>query len=96
MLFELSRYHPRIYRLNQFGALMGVATAIATPFGYYQSFAPWLLLVAIVSLGSAPWPMLRLWRSRDAWNRLMAVAYSAFALMVTLNILGSAVAPAVQ
>ncbi len=89
LLFELPQYHRWLYRLNQLGALISLLTAIATPLGHYQSFAPWLLLVAVVSLAACPWPLSRLWRSGMLWNRLLVVAYAAFAVLLSINILST-------
>lgn len=89
MLFELQQYHPRIYRINQFGALLGLITALVTPFGYYQKFAPWLLLTAIVSLVFSPLILKRLWKTQLIWNRLLVFAYAAFAVLVSLSSLGA-------
>ena len=85
IIFELRQYHRYIYRLNQFGVLLGIVTLIAAPLGYYQNIVPWLLLTAIVSLASTPWPMTRLWRTQVSWNRLLVISYSLFAILITLN-----------
>ncbi len=89
LLFELKTYHPYIYRFNLFGTIFSIATAIATPLGYYQIFAPWMLFIAIASISLAPWPIIRLWRSQEVWARLLAVAHLFFVTLVSLNILGS-------
>lgn len=89
MLFEFRKYHAFLYRYNQVGATLGIVTAIATPLGYYQLFAPWLLLIAIISLAFAPRIIIRLWRTQENWNRLLVVSYSIFTILVSLNILSS-------
>ncbi len=89
MVLELRRYHPYIYRLTQAGVLISLTTAAATPFGYYQAFAPWLLLTGGAALGLMLWPIQRLWRSGDLWARLLALAYLSYGLLVAINILGA-------
>ena len=89
LVLELRRYHPVLYRLTQGGILISLATALATLLGYYQTFAPWLLLTGVGALGTIPWPFRRLWRSGDLWARLLALAYLTFGLLLLLHILST-------
>ncbi|QEP44470.1 hypothetical protein D5085_15830 [Ectothiorhodospiraceae bacterium BW-2] len=88
VLYEYRKYHPFIYRVNQFGATVSLITAIATPLGYYQLFAPIMLFTAIFSLGTFLWPMWRLWQTGYLWNRMLVVSHMAYVLLISMNILG--------
>ena len=75
MILELRRYHPFLYRFSQFGIFVSLATFIATLLGQYQLFMTILLFTGLVSLATAPWPILRLWRTAEAGSRLLGLAY---------------------
>ena len=89
MVFELKKFHPWAYRINRAGMVMALLTAVATPLGYYQTFIPWLLLVAMASMGATFWPLRRLWRIQYLWARLLVFAYVVYAALLIFNILGS-------
>jgi len=89
MLFEYSRYHKYLHRFCQIGALLGIATLISIPLGYYAYLAPLLLLIGVISLFTAPWPMYRLWRTQEYWNRALVLSYSLFTILITLNAMGT-------
>jgi signal transduction histidine kinase len=89
VVFELRRYHRTVYAINRLGALMALVTAIGTPFGYYQTLVPGLLLIALLSIFAALWPMQRLWRIGEPWSRLLVCAYIMFSGLMIFNILGS-------
>ena len=88
-ILEQKRYHPYLYRFSQIGIVASVATAIATPLGYYSTFAPLLLLFGVVALLTIPWPTRRLWKTGDLWARLLAVAYVSYGALLSINILGA-------
>ena len=88
-LYELKYYHPWIYILYVVAAVVALATAVAVPFGMYQSFAPVMLIMAMLAILSSPWPLLRLWRSKEVWQRLIVAAYGVFSILVSINILAS-------
>ncbi|WPL15556.1 Sensor protein KdpD [Thiorhodovibrio winogradskyi] len=87
LLLELRHYHRYIYRLYQFGFLLAVATAIATPLGYYQWFAQWVHITAIAIIASTPWPAVRLWRTGELAKRLLAIALTSHGLLIGMTIL---------
>ncbi|QFY88818.1 sensor histidine kinase [Magnetovirga frankeli] len=89
LILELKRYHPFIYRFSQFGVAASLVTALATPLGHYQTFAPLLLMIAIVASFTMPWPIVRLWRTGVLWSRLLAVAYGAYGVLLIWNIFGT-------
>ena len=74
MILELKRYHPFLYRFSQFGIVLSLITFVATLLGQYQIFMTILLLTGTVSLFTVPWPMWRLWKTGQAWARLLAAA----------------------
>lgn len=74
-VYELRRYHPRIFILYGVGVVSALASAIAVPFGLYQTLAPIMLIIAVLAILTAPWPLLRLWRSHELWKRVVVVAY---------------------
>jgi signal transduction histidine kinase len=88
-VLEQKRYHPYLYRFSLFGIAFSLATAVATPLGYYSKFAPILLLLGIVALCTIPWPTRRLWKTRDLWAHLLAVAYISYGALLSINILGA-------
>lgn len=88
MVLELKQHHPWLYRVNQAGMVLCLITALVTPFGYYGVFAPLMLGFGVLSLGTMPWPMRRLWRTGDLWARLLAVAYATYGVLIGINILG--------
>lgn len=88
MVLELKKYHPVLYRISQIGIAVSLATALATPFGYYGTFAPWLMIVGVLSLFGAPWPAWRIWRTGGIWGRLLVIAYLIYVVLVSINILG--------
>jgi signal transduction histidine kinase len=87
VFFEYRKYHPFIYPVLIFGAGVAIATAIATPLGYYQVFAPWLMLVAILSILTLPWPMIRIWRSGELLDRILVIMHVAYNFFLSLSIL---------
>ena len=89
MILELKRYHPFLYRFSQFGIVLSLITFVATLLGQYQIFMTILLLTGTVSLFTVPWPMWRLWKTGQAWARLLAAAYLIYASLMLLNILGT-------
>ncbi len=89
IILEQKRYHPYLYRFSLLGIALSLATAIATPLGYYRSFAPVLLLYGIIALGTIPWPARRLWKTQDVWARLLAIAYVSYGMLLSINILGA-------
>lgn len=89
MVFELKKYHPWIRRVYQGGVVMALVTAVATPFGYYQSFLPWVFWIAVVSIGVAFWPLRRLWRTQHLWARLLVFAYLVYAALLMFNVFGT-------
>ncbi len=89
MILELKRYHPYLYRISQFGIAISLATLAATLLGYYQIFAPILLLIGTVSLLTVPWPIWRLWKTGEIWARLLALAYFLYASLTLFNILST-------
>jgi signal transduction histidine kinase len=91
MVLELKQYHPVLYRISLAGMALCLVTALATPFGYYGIFAPWMLGFGVLTLLAVPWPALRLWRMGDTgnlWARLLAVAYLIYGGLIAINILG--------
>jgi len=88
MVLELKQHHPVLYRISLAGMALCIVTALATPFGYYSIFAPWMLGFGVLALCSVPWPAWRLWRSGDLWARLLAVAYLIYGVLISINILG--------
>jgi hypothetical protein len=89
MVLELKRYHPFLYRFSQFGIVLSLITFVATLLGQYQIFMTILLLTGTISLFTVPWPMWRLWKTGEAWARLLAAAYLIYASLMLLNILGT-------
>lgn len=89
MILELKRYHLFLYRFSQFGIAVSLATFVATLTGYYQIFAPILLLIGTVSLLTTPWPIWRLWKTGEIWARLLALAYFLYSSLVLINVLGT-------
>ncbi|MDP1524480.1 MAG: sensor histidine kinase [Rhodocyclaceae bacterium] len=91
MVLELKQHHPVVYRISLAGMALCLVTALATPFGYYGVFAPWMLGFGVLTLCSVPWPALRLWRMGDTsnlWARLLAIAYLIYGVLIAINILG--------
>ena len=88
MVLELKQHHPVVYRISLAGMALCLVTALATPFGYYGTFAPWMLGFGVLTLCSVPWPAWRLWRTGDLWSRLLAVAYLIYGVLIAINILG--------
>ncbi len=91
MVLELKQHHPVLYRISLTGMALCLVTALATPFGYYGVFAPWMLGFGVLTLCSMPWPAWRLWRMGDTgklWARLLAVAYLIYGVLIAINILG--------
>ncbi len=88
MVLELKQHHPVLYRIGLAGMALCLVTALATPFGYYGVFAPWMLGFGVLTLCSVPWPARRLWRTGDLWARLLAVAYLIYGVLIAINILG--------
>ena len=88
-LFEMPKYHPYIYRFMVFGSIFAIITAVATLFGYYQTFAPILLFIAIIALSLAPRLSFRLWQSKLFSNRLIMIGYWFFVVLSSLNVLGA-------
>lgn len=89
MVFELKKFHPRIHRGYQAGMAIALLTTVATLFDYYQDFVPWVFWAAIVSMGAAFWPLRRMWRSQQAWARLLVLAYLVYAALLMFNVLGT-------
>ena len=89
MIFELKKFHPRIHRIYQVGVVLALLTAVATPFGHYQTFVPWVFWFAVVSIGAAFWPLQRLWRTQYLWARLLVLAYLVYAALLMFNVLGT-------
>jgi signal transduction histidine kinase len=88
MVLELKQHHPVLYRISLVGMVLCLVTALATPFGYYGFFAPWMLGFGVLTLCSMPWPARRLWRTCDLWARLLAAAYLIYGVLIAINILG--------
>lgn len=88
MVLDLKQHHPVLYRLSLAGMALCIVTALATPFGYYGVFAPWMLGFGVLTLFAVPWPARRLWRTGDLWARLLAVAYLIYGVLIAINILG--------
>jgi signal transduction histidine kinase len=86
MLLGLREHHRYIYWLNMLGAAWAFTTAVVTPMGLYQKFAPLLLLVAVAALLLSPWPLSRLWREGSSWNRLFVAGYLTFSVLLVINI----------
>lgn len=88
-VYELRRYHPRIFILYGVGVVSALAAAIAVPFGLYQTLAPIMLIIAVLAILTSPWPLLRLWRSHELWKRVVVLAYSVFSVLMMISILSS-------
>ena len=88
MVLELKQHHTVLYRISLVGCVLGIVTALATPLGYYGTFAPWFLAMGIVALCGVPWPTRRLWRTGNLWARLLAAAYITYSVLISINILG--------
>lgn len=88
MILELRIYHPFLYRISQAGVGVALLTALATPLGYYQTFAPLLFWIGIAIIALAPGPIQRLWKTGEWWSRLLALAYAIYCLLVCINLLG--------
>ncbi len=88
MVLELKQHHPFIYRTSLAGMALCSVTALATPFGYYGVFAPWMLGFGVLTLFGVPWPATRLWQTGEVWARLLATAYLIYGLLIAINILG--------
>lgn len=89
LVLDLKRYHPYLYRFSQFGIAISLVTAVSTPLGFYQTFAPILLVTAILSIGTMPWPAWRLWRTGELPARVLVIAYLTYGGLMSFNILGS-------
>lgn len=89
MIFQLKKYHPWVLRIYQAGVVAALLTAVATPFGYYQTFLPWVFWLAVVSIVAALWPLWRLWRTQLLWAKLLVFAYSVYAALLMFNVLGT-------
>lgn len=88
MVLELKRHHPRLYRINAAGMGLCLVTAVATPLGHYGLFTPWMLGFGALTLVTIPWPIGRLWATRDLWARLLAAAYATYGVLISINIMG--------
>ncbi|MBF0201808.1 MAG: hypothetical protein HQK66_10960 [Desulfamplus sp.] len=88
MILELRIYHPLIYRIHQLGAGVAVLTAVVTPLGFYQTFAPLLFWIGFAAIILALGPIRRLWSKGDLSYRLLATAYLTYCVLITINILG--------
>ena len=88
MILELRIYHPLIYRINQLGAGVAVLTAVVTPLGFYQTFAPLLFWIGIVAIILAPGPIRRLWSKGELSSRLLATANLIYCVLVSISMLG--------
>lgn len=89
VVFGLKKFHPWIHRMYQVGVVIALLTAVATPFGYYQTFVPWVFWAAVVSVGAAFWPLRRLWRTHYLWAKLMVLAYLLYTALLMFNVLSA-------
>ncbi len=88
MILELRTHHHLYYRISQLGAGIAVLTALATPLGYYQVFAPLLFWIGFAAIILAPGPIRRLWSKGELSSRLLATANLVYCVLISINILG--------
>lgn len=89
LTLELRTHHRFAYWFSMVGIAGCAIGVVAALTGYYQPYANVLLIMALVSLFSVPWPAYRKWKTGEAASRLTALAYLLFTLLATVNILGT-------
>lgn len=89
IVLELKKFHPWVIGINRAGIVMALLTAVATPFGYYQTLVPWVFWIAIASIGASFWPLHRLWHTQLIWARLLILAYTTYVALLMFNILSA-------
>ena len=85
---ELRRHHPVAFRLSALAIGVCGVGAVVTLLGHFQSVAGVLMVGALISMMSIPWPAYRQWQTGDLASRLTAVAYVLFGVLASVNILG--------
>ena len=86
---ELRRHHSVAFRLSALSIAVCGVGIVATLFGYFQSVAGVLMVGALISMMSIPWPAYRQWQTGDRAARLTALAYVLFGVLASVNILGT-------
>jgi signal transduction histidine kinase len=86
---ELRRHHSVAFRLSVLSIGVCGVGIVATLFGHFQSVAGVLMVGALISMMSIPWPAYRQWQTGDRAARLTALAYVLFGVLASINILGT-------